>query len=113
MARFKVRAWFDDQDCGHVNDDWWELADSGETECGNPQREREDCELETRIMQEKLVALRAENERLECCGNCKWFRAEEYQNCGHRDVPTYEQGEYYISAPDKCDFAPSRWEARP
>lgn len=72
----------------------------------------EQAKLETRIMQEKLAALSAENERLKCCGNCKWFRAEEYQNCGHHDVPTYEQGEYYISAPDKCDFAPNRWEAR-
>lgn len=60
----------------------------------------------------ELAALKAENERLRCCGNCKWFRAEDYQNCGHPDVSIDEQGEYYISAPDKCDFTPSRWTAR-
>jgi len=46
-----------------------------------------------------IAELEAENERLKVCGNCKWFRAEEFQ--------------YYISAPDKCDFTPTRWEKRP
>jgi hypothetical protein len=55
-----------------------------------------------RKQQDKLAALK-------CCGNCKWFRAVEYQECGHPDVP-YEN--YYISAPDKCDFTPSRWTPR-
>ena len=54
---------------------------------------------------------RAELAALKCCGNCKWFRAEEYQYCGLPDIPGYKTAdhEYYISAPDECDFTPSRW----
>ena len=62
----------------------------------------------------RIAELEAENERLKVCGNCKWFRAEEYQYCGHPEAPGNAAGyEYYISAPDKCDFTPSRWETRP
>ena len=62
----------------------------------------------------RVAELEAENERLKVCGNCKWFRAEEYQYCGHPEAPGNAAGyEYYISAPDKCDFTTSRWETRP
>jgi len=65
---------------------------------------------------EKMRAEKAEAtiERLRVCGNCKWFRAEEFQYCGLPDIPghmAYDH-EYYISAPDKCDFTPSRWTER-
>lgn len=64
---------------------------------------------------ERIAELEAENERLRVCGNCKWFRAEEYQFCAHPE--TLDAGydgdmPYYISAPDKCDFTPSRWATR-
>jgi hypothetical protein len=61
------------------------------------------------IQQRRAEQAEAELAALKCCGNCKWFRAVEYQECGHPDVP-YEN--YYISAPDKCDFTPSRWTPR-
>lgn len=65
---------------------------------------------------EPLIAeLEAESERLKVCGNCQHFDAEEFQYCAHPE--TLDAGydgdmPYYISAPDKCDFTPSRWTER-
>jgi len=63
----------------------------------------------------KCDGLEVEIERLKVCGNCLHFAAEEFQFCAHPE--TLDAGydgdmPYYISAPDKCDFTPTRWEAR-
>ena len=67
-------------------------------------------------LRERIAELEAEVERLKVCGNCKHFAAEEFQYCAHPE--TLDHGydgdmPYYISAPDKCDFTPTRWEAQP
>jgi len=69
---------------------------------------------ENRLM-ERIAELEEENERRAVCGNCKHFAAEEFQYCNHPS--TLDAGwdgdrPYYISAPDKCDFTPSRWDKR-
>ena len=66
---------------------------------------------------ETFNRMNAELAALKCCGNCRWFRAEEYQYCGCPETlaaegRNYYDQPYYISAPDKCDFTPSRWTAR-
>lgn len=59
----------------------------------------------------ELAALKAENARLKCCGNCGNFAAVEYQTCEHPDRDTYDIPAY-ISAPDPCEMVPSGWTAR-
>ena len=59
--------------------------------------------------------LKTEVERLKVCGNCKWFDAEEFQFYAHPETleDNYHADDpYYISAPDKCDFTPTRWTNR-
>jgi hypothetical protein len=72
------------------------------------------CEDDIDAERMKRREAEATVERLHVCGNCKWFRTEEYQYCGLLDIPRYMayEHEYYISAPDKCDFTPSRWAER-
>ena len=65
--------------------------------------------------EQRIAELEAENERLKVCGNCQHFAAEEFQYCSHPS--TLDAGwdgdmPYYISAPDKCSFTPSRWAER-
>jgi hypothetical protein len=84
-----------------------ELAKNALTPTGRDRLEQAEAELDA--LDVKYVTVQHELAALKCCGNCKWFRAVEYQECGHPDVP-YEN--YYISAPDKCDFTPSRWTPR-
>ncbi|HET6496842.1 MAG TPA: hypothetical protein VFH61_15915 [Thermoleophilia bacterium] len=56
-------------------------------------------------------------ESLKCCGNCKWYAAEEFQYCDEPErheiaLRWVDPEPYYISAPDHCDFTPSRWKER-
>ena len=75
--------------------------------------------VETQFVKEyaddAIAELEEENERLRVCGNCKHFDAEEFQYCNHpKTLDAGWDGDrpYYISAPDKCSFTPSRWAER-
>ena len=88
-----------------------ERAEQAEAELATKEKECQEQFRQLLGAGETFNKMNAELAALKCCGNCKWFRAEEYQYCGLPDIPGYHAGdhEYYISAPDECDFTPSRW----
>jgi hypothetical protein len=59
-------------------------------------------------LEAELAALKAENERLKCCGNCGSYGVN-FSDCN--DDPDEELPDAEVEASDPCHFTPSRWQA--
>ena len=66
------------------------------------------------VLKAELVALKVENKRLKCCGNCKHSEYDgSYFDCKWQPRGEDEWDDLAYPSLTLCCYAPSRWEARP